>query len=666
MTHPALRETAYARLLPSRRRRLHLAAGRALAELAGDGPQGGGALGATLATRSQIARHLQLGGDLRGALEAGWRAARLAEQTPAFAEAFANYRRVLDCMDRVDHDLDPVQVRCRAARVAHLVGESAMAAELLEQALVHAVSDPVRADVLEQLGYVHFMAGRGDLADAVLREAWRVIDDSSPELAAKVAAGLAMQAATWSRPDEAQDAAGEVLRIAAGGIARREEGRARNALGLVAAGRGDPDAVAHLEAALAIAREVADPDDLGVAWINLTHVLGLQERDREVVERGRLGLEELNRWGLAATTGSVLLGNVVEAMLRQGRYDEAWRLVEGAPALHIPGMLAVPALLRAAELGVIRGELRAARGFAEKAQAVVAAAAAPAGWVADVALVGAAVEYWAGHAREAIEAACAAFPAAHVAGDPRLPARLGAVGLRAVGDLAETHRDSASRREQEEWTQRLLAGVGELDAPDAGDGPEGAPEMRLLWAELSRAKGASSPAAWGGAARAWDATGRSWESAYCRWRWAEALLGGGVGPEAIAVAREGHRIAAARGLVTLVGEFTRLATWYRLDLLVEEVASDGPAAPPGSGRGAPTSSGPQAPPIPRTGPGSDLTPREREVLQALTEGRTNAQIAVLLGTSAKTASVHVSNILRKLAVPNRQEAARLAHRLGLV
>jgi DNA-binding CsgD family transcriptional regulator len=33
--------------------------------------------------------------------------------------------------------------------------------------------------------------------------------------------------------------------------------------------------------------------------------------------------------------------------------------------------------------------------------------------------------------------------------------------------------------------------------------------------------------------------------------------------------------------------------------------------------------------------------------------------------SAKTASVHVSNILRKLDVSGRQEAARIAHRLGV-
>ena len=61
-----------------------------------------------------------------------------------------------------------------------------------------------------------------------------------------------------------------------------------------------------------------------------------------------------------------------------------------------------------------------------------------------------------------------------------------------------------------------------------------------------------------------------------------------------------------------------------------------------------------------------LTPRELEVLELLALGRTNPQIGKILFISEKTASVHVSNILRKLAVANRGEAAGLAIRKGLV
>ena len=56
---------------------------------------------------------------------------------------------------------------------------------------------------------------------------------------------------------------------------------------------------------------------------------------------------------------------------------------------------------------------------------------------------------------------------------------------------------------------------------------------------------------------------------------------------------------------------------------------------------------------------------EREVLALVAAGRSNGQIAASLFISPKTASVHVSNILAKLGVSGRVEAAGVAHRLGL-
>jgi DNA-binding CsgD family transcriptional regulator len=60
-----------------------------------------------------------------------------------------------------------------------------------------------------------------------------------------------------------------------------------------------------------------------------------------------------------------------------------------------------------------------------------------------------------------------------------------------------------------------------------------------------------------------------------------------------------------------------------------------------------------------------LTPREAEVLALVAAGRSNRQIAQALFISPKTASVHVSNILAKLGVHTRVEAAAAAHRHGL-
>jgi NarL family two-component system response regulator LiaR len=65
-------------------------------------------------------------------------------------------------------------------------------------------------------------------------------------------------------------------------------------------------------------------------------------------------------------------------------------------------------------------------------------------------------------------------------------------------------------------------------------------------------------------------------------------------------------------------------------------------------------------------PGSDLTPRELEVLALMVEGLNNPEIAERLSISRATASVHVSNILSKLGVSNRVEATTLALRRNLV
>ena len=60
-----------------------------------------------------------------------------------------------------------------------------------------------------------------------------------------------------------------------------------------------------------------------------------------------------------------------------------------------------------------------------------------------------------------------------------------------------------------------------------------------------------------------------------------------------------------------------------------------------------------------------LTARELDVLRLLVNGDSNGQIAIRLGISTKTASVHVSNILHRLGATNRVQAAVRASALGL-
>jgi len=61
-----------------------------------------------------------------------------------------------------------------------------------------------------------------------------------------------------------------------------------------------------------------------------------------------------------------------------------------------------------------------------------------------------------------------------------------------------------------------------------------------------------------------------------------------------------------------------------------------------------------------------LTERELAVLRLLAQGHTNAEIGRMLFISPKTASVHVTNILRKLGAGSRVQAATTAERAGLL
>ena len=101
----------------------------------------------------------------------------------------------------------------------------------------------------------------------------------------------------------------------------------------------------------------------------------------------------------------------------------------------------------------------------------------------------------------------------------------------------------------------------------------------------------------------------------------------------------------------LTGEIRALGERGRLDL------GHGGEQPAASGDDGKATPGPEDP--------FGLTPRERQVLALLAEGATNRQIGAALFMAEKTASVHVSRILRKLGVSSRTQAAAVAHRLHL-
>jgi DNA-binding NarL/FixJ family response regulator len=70
--------------------------------------------------------------------------------------------------------------------------------------------------------------------------------------------------------------------------------------------------------------------------------------------------------------------------------------------------------------------------------------------------------------------------------------------------------------------------------------------------------------------------------------------------------------------------------------------------------------------VPAAKDASDLTDREREILAAVMRGLSNKAISQEFWVTEQTVKFHLSNVYRKLGVPNRTAAARFAHEHGLI
>lgn len=223
-----------------------------------------------------------------------------------------------------------------------------------------------------------------------------------------------------------------------------------------------------------------------------------------------------------------------------------------------------------------------------------------------------------------------------------------APAVQAASDDDLVRRDAKSRSERAGHLAVLEAECDTLaDQPGASALPESAAWAALCDAESARlnADRAAVGDHWAAVVKAWLAIDRPLPAAYARWREAEARLTVRVDAASTASLRDAHAAALELGGARLTSEVESLAKWYRVDLLP---ATNPAEAADGAALDA-----------------YGLTARELEVLAALAAGHTNREIADAMFISAKTASVHVSNILRKLDVTGRQEAARVAHRLGI-
>ena len=194
-----------------------------------------------------------------------------------------------------------------------------------------------------------------------------------------------------------------------------------------------------------------------------------------------------------------------------------------------------------------------------------------------------------------------------------------------------------------------------------------------------RLEGDDDASVWRRVALGWIALEAPYDAALARWRQAEAMLAAGVGRSGRARAQapllEAAELGLRLGAKPLLRELRELAGRARIALpsaVDDFLAEAAPDATPADAAADRTNGHSDLVRTiagePATAPRPDtfgLSGREREVLALVAQGRTNREIGERLFISQKTVGVHVGNILSKLEVSGRVEAAAVAIRLGL-
>ena len=636
--HALLAEAIYDDLLPGERVRLHAAYASVLTKVErGSAPA--------------LARHARASHDLPTAYVASIQAGEEAMSLAAPQEAMRHYETALELAPRVaSAPTDPAPLVLALVDAAVAAGHSYRGLRLAREALDALPSDAAptsRAMLLYAFGFAA-VAGETDVeAFAATAEALRLVASDPPSVFFARLAGLhARTALNVAREVDAERWAREA--VATGRAVDRPEvvTDAETTLAMLARRAGDPAETARRLSVLA--DEARDSGD-AAAELRTRYNLGGLHYELGQLEQSQASYAEASRRAVEAGRPWAIYGVEARAMTSlvqyvRGFWDDAARTVdvagESPPAQ-------AEALLAATGMAV-----RAGRG--DRSALKLLPTLRP-WWERDgrMALyaVGAALEFHEQQAR-ADEAVALIDEVVAVLGavwqEPWFLARI-RLSAQGVATMA-----AAMRRTPQEQRGPIVAHAARLADDGRTTAEKGLPQSRklgvegLAWlarleAEWLRVRWLSGIDVPGEAEHisAWERSvdafgyGNVVELARSRARLAAVLRAAGRGPDAAeqaALARD-----VARGL--------------RAEPLLAEIHALG------------LSSAPRAP----AAIGADaLTARERDVLALLVEGRTNRQIATQLYISEKTVSVHVSNILAKLRVRSRTEAAALANRDGLL
>ena len=647
--HALVQEVVYDELLPSERTQLHARIASAIdahpERVAGDAP----------AVAALAAHHWLRAHDLEHALPATVTAGRAAAAASAFADARVALERALELWPKIDPsaippELDRIGILEEAAEAAAHVGDARRSIDLIRAALAELdpYADPTRAGVLEhRLAWYLNESGDWQAGVAAFDRAVRLIPIDPPSAErARVVADLAHSLMVRSRFGESLALGEAALAISRGVGARTAEARALNVIGLDLACRSDLErGTPLLVEGHELALEIGDPHAIFLTAVALGWAYDESARHVEALEVARTSLDRVRRLGAEARFGGQLASKAARSLYELGRWDEAIDLLDTSIAAG-PTRYALRWLLSTRlRLRVGRGEIAAAHEDLATYDALGERVIGP-----DPDLINARraelaiVSGEPAAARTLVADTLARIAEPDLDTDARM---LILYGLRAEADEAEAARaagdadrlrvalNSAAALEERMRTHVARVTATALHPPTVVDA-----DRRLADALVARARGVRDVALWEAAVGARRTLGRPFELAWALTEAASDHLATRRRDDGAAALTEAHDIAVGLGARPLRGRIESLARRARIGLEGADTADD-------------------------TANRLRLTPREREVLALLADGRTNRQIGEQLYMAESTAGVHVSNILGKLGVTRRSEAAVVAHRLGL-